>query len=118
VAIRGQLQLTGALITEIEVKTMDAHHDHITICLESDMFVAILGTNRIRLLFSGCKRPCAEMVFEQGKSILHGVYIREDLPERSDYTAYCIQTSVTAGCLNVDAQKMQVELDKATHIYH
>lgn len=114
--VRGQLQLTGALITNIHIG--DVGGCHVAISLESALFVDLLGTNRIRLVFCGCLPASLDQLVSHQDSRIHGLYVSEEQSNVGGRIAYLIQTSNLSDGFSIVAREMQVEVDKTTHPHH
>lgn len=113
----GQLQLTGAVVTGIELRSLDTCLDYIAISLESGEFVALLGTNRIRLVFSGCVQTGFDLRAFGGQDTLHSFYVKENRPEPG-FVHYCVEMNMSGSTLDIIARGVQVEVSKSTHRQH
>lgn len=114
---RGRLQLDGALVTDIEVKSVHTHLDYIAIALESDEFVSILGSSRIRLVFVGCQQSGFDLCMWSGHTI-HSFHITDILPDTDNLVSYRIEMSDSDGALEIVAKGVHVEINKTTHQHH
>ena len=120
VETKGRLQLAGALVTGIELKSVHKHLDYIAVALKSDEFVGLLGSNRIRLVFLGCSQSGLDMCMVSGQDTLHSFYVKDNPSEldRSGCLRYCMEMSGSANTLEIIAKSVQVEISKTTHPHH
>lgn len=113
---KGRLQLAGALVTDIEIRNVDTHLEYISIALESDEFVGLLGSNRIRLVFLGCPQLSFGLCMWSGQDNIHSFYIKDSPPDRQGRVLYCVEMS--GSTLEIMAKGVQVELSRTTHQHH
>lgn len=116
VEARGELQLSGAIVSGIEIKSVEGHFDYITILLESPDFVELLGSNRIRLVFSGCSELRCNMS-EGPKETLRSFYVRDSSNDHGRIR-YGVELNESGTMLEIMSRAVQVQVEETTHSRH
>lgn len=112
--LRGQLNIDEAFVIGMDIRAITGQLDYIAVHLESESFVGLLGSNRIRLVFEGCER--AEFHLQTcppSRERISSFYVKTDSP-MLHAKHYCLQFEHSNSSLNIVARVLQVEIEPST----